>query len=88
MKPSIGRLVHFVQKTHVYGADKVVHLPAIIVAVWGDTCVNPQVFTDGSNSEPDTAPNANHPSVKWVTSASLDESDTPQPYTWHWPEKV
>lgn len=88
MKPSMGRIVHFVQNTHVYGADKTVHLPAIIVAVWGDTCVNLQVFTDGTSSEPDTVPNANPPSVKWVTSVSLDESEIPANRTWHWPEKV
>ena len=86
MKPTIGRIVHFVQKTHVYGADRLVTLPAIIVAVWGDTCVNLQVFTDGSNSEPDIAPNANQPSVKWVTSVTYDESGA-APYTWHWPER-
>lgn len=84
MKPSIGRIVHFVQKTHVYGQEKIVHLPAIIVAVWGETCVNLQVFTDGSNSEP--APNGNHPSVKWITSALYDEAGDKN-YTWHWPER-
>jgi hypothetical protein len=82
MKPSIGRIVHFVQKKPAGYGDGVVHLPAIIVAVWGDTCVNLKVFTDGTNSDPEeTLP------VKWVTSASLDETETPQPRTWHWPER-
>ena len=58
-------------------------LPAIIVAVWSDTCVNLQVFTDGSNSE-----RCEHEGVKWITSASLDESESPQQRTWHWPPKV
>lgn len=84
MKPSIGRIVHFVQeKPAAYGGG-VVHLPAVITAVWGDTCVNLQVFTDGSNSEVDGT-NFNH--IKWVTSATLDATGT-QPRTWHWPERV
>jgi hypothetical protein len=41
MKPSIGRIVHFVQnKPSGFGEGVRVHLPAIITAVWGDTCVN------------------------------------------------
>ena len=85
MKPSIGRIVHFVQKKPAGYGDGLVTLPAIIVAVWGDTCVNLQVFTDGSNSEADGCAQL---SAKWVTSASLDETDAPQPRTWHWPPKV
>ena len=81
MKPTIGRIVHFVQKKPAGYGDALVHLPAIIVAVWGDTCVNLKVFTDGTNSDP-----AETNSVKWIASATLDETVTPQPYTWHWPE--
>lgn len=82
MKPTIGRIVHFVQKKQPHYGDVLVHLPAIIVAVWGDTCVNLKVFTDGTNSDAEgTSP------VKWVTSASLDETETPQARTWHWPER-
>ena len=82
MKPTIGRIVHFVQKKPEGYGDVLVHLPAIIVAVWGDTCVNLQVFTDGTNSDADETNR-----VKWVTSATLDEEVTPQPRTWHWPER-
>jgi len=82
MKPTIGRIVHFVQKRPAGYGDALVHLPAIIVAVWGDTCVNLQVFTDGTNSDPEETNR-----VKWITSASLDETETPQPRTWHWPER-
>ena len=82
MKPTIGRIVHFVQKKPAGYGDALVHLPAIIVAVWGDTCVNLQVFTDGTNSDADETNR-----VKWVTSATLDETETPQPRTWHWPER-
>jgi hypothetical protein len=82
MKPTIGRIVHFVQNKPASYGGGVVHLPAIIVAVWGDTCVNLQVFTDGTNSD-----DQNMSAVKWVTSASLDASAEPQPRTWHWPER-
>lgn len=82
MKPTIGRIVHFVQKKPAGYGDALVHLPAIIVAVWGDTCVNLQVFTDGTNSDADETNR-----VKWVTSATLDEAETPQSRTWHWPER-
>jgi hypothetical protein len=87
MKPTIGRIVHFVQeKPTSYqpkeGPRVLVHLPALITAVWGETCVNLQVFTDGTNSdEQNMAP------VKWITSANLDASDAPQARTWHWPER-
>lgn len=90
MKPSIGRIVHFVQeKPAMYqpkeGPKLTVHLPAIITAVWGDTCVNLQVFSDGSNSEADST---NFRCTKWVASSTLDDSAEPQPRTWHWPELV
>lgn len=41
MKPSIGRIVHFVHNG--------VHLPAIVTKVWSDTCVNLHVFANGSD---------------------------------------
>lgn len=86
MKPTIGRIVHFVQeKPASYqpkeGPRNMVHLPAIITAVWGDTCVNLQVFTDGTNSD-----ESNMSPVKWITSATLDETAT-NPRSWHWPER-
>lgn len=86
MKPTIGRIVHYVQrKPAIYqpkeGPVSLVHLPAIITAVWGDTCVNLQVFTDGTNSD-----DQNMSAVKWVTSSSLDDTGT-QERSWHWPER-
>lgn len=83
MKPSIGRIVHFVQKKPEGYGEVFVHLPAIIVAVFGDTCVNLQVFVDGNNSEGSYYANE----VKWVTSVTLDQTAT-QPRSWHWPEKT
>lgn len=82
MKPTIGRIVHFVQKKPEGYGDALVHLPAIVTAVWSETCVNLQVFTDGTNSDVQ-----NMAPVKWVTSASLDASELPAPRTWHWPER-
>jgi len=63
------------------GPRVLVHLPAIITAVWSDTCVNLQVFTDGTNSD-----EQNMSPMKWVTSATLDGAAV-QPRTWHWPER-
>lgn len=76
MKPSIGRIVHYV--VNVGNARPVA---AIITAVWTDTCVNLRLFQDGSNTDPQTF-------SEWVTSRSLDESETPAQGTWHWPPKV
>lgn len=84
MKPSIGRIVHYVQNRPAGYGEGVIHLPAIIVSVWSDQCVNLQVFTDCSNSE--SGQNSNQPSAKWVTSVTYSES--PVNHTWHWPEKV
>jgi hypothetical protein len=77
MKPTVGRIVHFVQGE--------LHLPAIIVRVWSDTCVNLQVFTDGSNSD-QVRNTSEAPNLKWVTSVTLDETATQQ-RSWHWPER-
>lgn len=85
MKPSIGRAVHYVQKMPEGCRDGLIHLPAIIVAIWGDTCVNLQVFTDGVNSE--GGDSNNPPGLKHVTSVSQDET-AQSPRSWHWPEMV
>lgn len=87
MKPTIGRIVHYVQeKPAAYqpkeGPRALVHLPAIITAVWSETCVNLQVFTDGINSDEQYMA-----AVKWVTSSIFDGSESPRPSTWHWPER-
>lgn len=87
MKPSIGRIVHYVvEKPAAYqpkdGPRFRAHLPAIITAVWGDTCVNLQVFTDGTNSHSNGTMG-----VVWETSRTMDETMDPQIGTWHWPER-
>jgi hypothetical protein len=83
MTPSIGRIVHFTQKRPEDLGSALVHLPAIITAVWSDTRVNLQVFTDGGNSEEGYC----WSNIKWVTSVTLDETAI-QPRSWHWPETV
>jgi hypothetical protein len=77
MKPTVGRIVHFVSR---FGDGKEV-FPAIITHVWTDTSVNLIVFWDGTNSGVplDTDP--------WETSRTLDESPTPDLDTWHWPPR-
>lgn len=76
MKPTIGRIVHYVLKKD---GDRLVIRPAIITAVWSDTCVNLTVFQDYHNDrmcEMDCHP----------TSRSLNVEK--QVGTWHWPERV
>lgn len=55
MKPKIGQIVEYIptQEDENYMGNtnticnKSKLLPAVIVAVWGDTCVNLKVFLDG-----------------------------------------
>ena len=47
MKPSLGRIVLVRIGTDRDG--KPVYRPAIIVNVWSDTCINVQIFFDGTN---------------------------------------
>lgn len=75
MKPTIGRIVHFVKNGE--------HLAAIVVHVWSDTCVNLYVFASGmAHGSSDFINNG-----MLFTSVVLDESVSPQHYSWHWPER-
>lgn len=48
MQVTIGRIVH----VRIGGEDaEPVLRPALVVRVWGDTCVNLQVFLDGTNDQ-------------------------------------
>lgn len=67
-KPSTGQIVHFKPQAYLrdewskYGAsiDEGQLLPAVIVRVWDNTCVNLRVLLDG-----DATP--------WVTSSMMGE---------------
>lgn len=74
MKPTIGRIViyHVSESDHSdLRTNSAQHCPAIVVAVWGESCVNLKVFGDG-----DRAP-------VWKTSVMLGD----QPAQWSWPER-
>jgi len=79
-KPSIGRIVTYTcteydtaeQAKQSGVCNMQLKLPAIIVAVWDDQCVNLKVIQDGS--VPDL----------WVTSAVKGDEQG----NWNWPVKV
>lgn len=77
MTPSVGRIVHYVLPD---GRNRGTHRPALIVAVWSETIVNLQVFTDGPNDGNDYVTGQ-----VWRTSVRFaEEGDFG---TWHWPER-
>ena len=65
MPATIGRIV-------IYKVDSVTELPAVMVAVFGPTCANLRVLTDGPDSP------------AWKTSVL----EGTEPGTWHWPARV
>lgn len=77
MKPTVGRIVHFVNK---FGSKRNA-IAAMIVCVWSDTCVNLRLFYDDTNDVPEGT-------SEWETSVSFDERETPDPRTWHWPPRA
>lgn len=99
MKPTIGRIVHYVlsQSDDVHTGEQFYRnaegqiVPAIVVAVWSESCVNLVVFLDGYNHGHDKVRNPDKPGGfehvaavnRWVTSRTYSESG--QPGTWHWP---
>lgn len=87
MKPSIGRIVHFVQNG--------VHYPAMIVKVWTDTCVNLLVFQNGSDKIAPGAVDTNsiaHSVCERPMSTPCrragDAVTIEWSWSWHWPEIV
>ena len=77
MKPSIGRIVHYVTK---HGKCR----PAIIVDVVdaiGNDVVNLHVFTDPTND--DLSPFHRHVDRHDYL---LPMTEIKKPHTWHWPE--
>lgn len=95
MKPTVGRIVMYVlsendQLTHECGTNV---LPAMIVKVWSDTCVNLKVFNNGPNDFWRTSVVENTGSA---VSADKKEEDVNgigaivdcvyyPSYSWHWP---
>lgn len=77
MKPSIGRIVHFVQNQ--------VHYAAIITKVWSDTTVNLHVFPNGSNT---ITPGAQNLACSVTLSAPTSCCGAVKEWSWHWPETV
>jgi hypothetical protein len=89
MKPTVGRLVHYVMPNGRSAGDV---RPALIVRVWdgpGDALppgeavplVQLQVFTDGMNDGEEWATG-----LVWKTSVHYSEANTPG--TWHWPPRL
>lgn len=81
MKPTVGRIVHFV-------LDSGEHRPAMIVRVWGEgtpyvSSVQLQVFTD---SDAEAKYNDKLPPVMWRTSVTEDAT-AERKGSWHWPER-
>jgi hypothetical protein len=68
-KPTVGRIVHYFEFA---GADP---LPAIVVRVWGDDCINLRVFTD------------NDASPLHMTSVTR-RNETDPGWGWDWPLRV
>ncbi|WP_080058991.1 hypothetical protein [Spirosoma aerolatum] len=74
VKPTIGRIVHYVPfENSIEASNHAKEVPAIVVAAWGEgALVNLKVFTDGIY---DT----------WRPSTRYSEEK--EPGTWHWPER-
>ncbi len=78
MKPTIGRIVYFVNP---FGDGREV-FAAIITNVLSNEVVNLQVFYDGSNfSVPADC-------SRFASSVKFDEGFPPGAGTWHWPPRA
>ena len=83
MKPSIGRIVHFVLESKPDVPDAGMQAPsahyaAVITQVWTDECVNLYVFPKGSPLDQRDR----------EVRTSVVFSSEGKPYSWHWPELV
>lgn len=83
MKPSIGRIVHFVTKDD---EDKVIHRPMIITNVYDSGAVTGIVFLDPYNDRVAPAPNGGFVHTLDIYCVRQDEEHK-QPGTWHWAER-
>jgi len=86
-KVSVGRIVHYIAPAvaaFVGQDDKALSCrPGIVVRVWDEASgnVNLQVFNDGANDRPYTAPES--PLQSWRKSVAFDAAAAGN--TWHWP---
>lgn len=76
-KPSLGAKVHFVLNE---GPNRGAHRAAVVVSPGDERSVNLQVFSDGTKSCGDYAPN-----VFYKKGAQHDPNGAVG--TWHWPEE-
>jgi hypothetical protein len=79
-KPSIGRIVHFVQNG--------VHYAAIVTKVWSDTTVNLHVFGNMSDTITPGATDSQGNASSVTFSQPLDCCGKVNEWSWHWPEVV
>ena len=75
MKPTVGRIVHYIVPDHISPTTKGQSRAAIITRVWNDTCVNLHVFFDGDALPPGTSP---------VVTSVLQGTDEDK---WMWPPR-
>lgn len=80
MKPSIGRIVHFVQNK--------VHYAAIITKVWSDSTVNLHVFENKSDVITPGDLDAQGNAFSVTFSAPTECCGKAAEWSWHWPETV
>jgi hypothetical protein len=79
MRPTLGRIVIY----SIGGAcdpcyatsNGAKELPAIIVRVWSDNCVNLKVMTDAVHDQ-------------WVTSCGYAETPVEGCASWNWPARI
>lgn len=76
-RPALGRIVHFVLNI---GPNAGAHRPAIVVGMGEGNRLDLQVFSNGTKSSGDYAPNVFH-----KKSAAQDPAGK-EPGTWHTPE--
>ena len=70
MKPTIGRIVHYWQ-----AAPGVEPVPAIIVYVWSDDCINLRIFRDSPATDDEHV-------------TSVTRCDQGDKWGWDWPARA
>jgi hypothetical protein len=81
MTPTIGRIVHYTFPRNSPRADQGNSVPgdvvpAIIVKVWSDTCVNLRIFQDGQ-----------HAPIHETSVCLKDEGNIEYGNHWDWPQR-